>query len=363
MDSHQIEPYTMKCSDSNPFQWASLSNRTQQTLHDLRRCRPFRRINTPMPPMTFKATSSIFIPSTVTSHLISNDFIRGRFHSTGRLFQFLNWTLRINKSIQSMMVMEGQKKRKVLLFDIELLDSRGQSLYALCTPNITHKPNAQPWCLGALLTADMITKWMDIEYQMLPRGVRAVSPHFEQYRRMKVNLKRMKMEILEIDANQNGNQYSHLRCIRLKHSKNSADKVLYVRFSTFFDIVQSALKSDNVKLVPIVSIVSRQSKDSATNLLDFRFECAHIYDVIITAFRVHRNVICLHISVSTTYCRSRSRIIGSVWCIVMDSALWHWWTATISPTKRFNVILPLIFRVWTGSPTNTIDWGSYWMFH
>ena len=170
------------------------------------------------------------------------------------------------------MVMEGRNGRKVLLFDVELYDPRGQRLYALCTPNISPKPNAQPWCLGALLTADMITKWIDIEYQMLPRGVRAVSSHFEQYRKMKGNLKSIKREILENDANQNGNRYGHLRCIRPKHSKDSAVKVLNVRFSVFYEIVQSALKDENVDLIPIVSIVSKKSDDSDTNLLDFRFD-------------------------------------------------------------------------------------------
>ena len=71
------------------------------------------------------------------------------------------------------------------------------------------------------------------------------------------------------------------------------------------------------------------------------------------------DVIVLWYSVSTTYYRSRWGAIGSVWCIVMDNVSWHWWTAMISPIKRFNVILRLIFRVWTGSPMISIDWEWY----
>ena len=174
-----------------------------------------------------------------------------------------------------MVVMIGQKGRKVLLFNIELHDPRGQSLYALCTPNITHKPNAQPWCLGALLTADTITKWMDIDSRVLPRGVRAVSSHFALLRDAKGDLKTIKMRILKNESKQNGHRYGHLRCIRPKHSKDTADKVLTVRASAFYKIVQNALKDDNVNLVPIVSIVSRKSEESDTNLLDFRFERVH----------------------------------------------------------------------------------------
>ena len=68
-------------------------------------------------------------------------------------------------------------------------------------------------------------------------------------------------------------------------------------------------------------------------------------------------------SASTTYCRFKWMVIGSVWCIVTDNVLWHWWTTTISPIKRFNVIRPLTFRVWTGSPTISTDWRSNRMFH
>ena len=295
MKSHQFAPYIMTsrqisqsqmtrikhiadshCADSTLFDWASLQERARHTLRDMYNFRPFNRIHTPTTPMKFKETSSVFIPTKLTSHLISNNLIREQFQSTKRLFQFLNWTMRINKSTQNMAILKGQNGRKVLLFDVELHDPRGQSLYALCIPNITESPNAQPWRLVGLLTADLITKWMDIEYQMLPRGVRAASPHFVEYRKMKGNLKGIKMHILEIDAKQNGTRYCHLRCIRPKHSKVPAERVLRVRFSVFYEIVQSALKDENVNLVPIVSIVSKKREDSDTNLLDFRFESNYI---------------------------------------------------------------------------------------
>ena len=265
MDS-QLVPYIMTSA------WSSLPDRARQTLQDLHHFRPFHRVNIPMPPMPFKESSSVFIPSKVTTQLITNRMIQEQFVSPKRLFQFLNWTLRINKSTQNMVVMEGQNARKVLLFDIELHDPRGHNLYALCTPNITQTPNAQPWRLVALVTADTITKWMEIDSRVLPRGVRTVSPHFEQYRNIKGNLKGIEREILEIDSKQNVTRYYNLRCIRAKHSKEYEEKVLRVRVSVFYEIVQSALKNANVSLIPIVSIVSRKTMNSDTNLLDFRLD-------------------------------------------------------------------------------------------
>ena len=360
--------------DSTLFEWASLPERARQLLRDLYNYRQFNRINVAMPPMTFKETSSVFIPTKLTSHLISNHLIQEQFASTKRLFQFLNWTMRINKSTQNMVVMEGRNGCKVLLFDVELHDPRCQSLYALCTPNITQTPKAQPWRLEGLLTADMITKWMDIDSRVLPRGVRAVSPHFEQYRKMKDNLQRVKRDILEIDAKQNGTRYCHLRCIRAKLSTESPEKVMTVRFSTFYEIVQSALKNENVNLVPIVSIVSRKSMDSAENLLDFRFvfywNSLRLAVIIVMWWCIpfrndsaeYHSVLYIY-SASTTYCRFKWMVIGSVWCIVTDNVLWHWWTTTISPIKRFNVILPSTFGVWAGSPTISIDCGFCRIFH
>ena len=243
-------------SDCTLIEWATLAERSRQTLRTLYRFRPFNRVTIPMLPMHCKATSNVFIPPKVTSHLMKNKLVRERFQSTKRLFQFLDWTMTMNKTTQNMVVMEGQNGSKVLLFDVELHDPRRQNLYALCIPNTIQIPKALSWRLVGLLTADMITKWMDIDSPMLPRGVRLTSHHFSQYREMRDNLKEIKREILEIDATQNGNRYAHLQCIRPEHSKSSVDKVMTVRASMFHQVVQSALKKDNVSLIPIVSRTS-----------------------------------------------------------------------------------------------------------
>ena len=58
----------------------------------------------------------------------------------------MNWTIRISKVTEAVVVLKGRSGGKVLLIDTELHDHRGQELYALCIPNDVVSSKAQKWC-------------------------------------------------------------------------------------------------------------------------------------------------------------------------------------------------------------------------
>ena len=183
----------------------------------------------------------------------------------------------MSKVAQTITIMEGRNKRKVLLIDIELHDQRGQRLYALCTPNDVTSPNAQPWQLAHLLNANALTNLLGIDAQSLPRGLRAVSSQFGPYRNIKSNhdvhngnLKAIKQQIVSIDERKNMMRYFRLKCIRTGN-KQEEERELIVTVSALCRCVHSALRDDNVHLIPIVSIVSRKIKECDENMEDFRF--------------------------------------------------------------------------------------------
>ena len=249
---------------------------------------PYRRVNAHSDSklsssMKFKEKPTVFMNHKVTARLVRSQIILEKIPTAQRLFQYLNWTMRINKMATTTTVLEGRDGAKVLLFDVELHGPRGQRLYALCTPNDVISPNAQPWQLADLWTASQITKMLGIRTEDLPRGVRTVSSQFEQYRTMNGNddLKRLKRDILALDERQSVMRYHGLKCIRtgnakrekVKSSKSGQPKerVLTVKLSTFYEKVHCALMDETIDLVPIVSIVSNWNKQRDEKDLDFRY--------------------------------------------------------------------------------------------
>lgn len=79
-----------------------------------------------------------------------------------------------------------RRDQRVLLINIELHDRQGHELYAVCVPNDVITLKSQPWQLAALMTAANIVNLLGVNVECLPRGVRAVSPKFEPFRRVKV---------------------------------------------------------------------------------------------------------------------------------------------------------------------------------
>ena len=173
----------------------------------------------------------------------------------------------MNQMSQTMIAMEGKNGRKVLLFDVELHDLRGRGLYALCTPK------SDNWQLVDLLTTQQLTNLLGIDLQALPRGVRAVSPQFEEYRMnikssrntMKSNLKELKTQILSQDSRSKPVRYVQLKCVRTKSKKHKnaradTERVLNVGLSSFYAKVRRALIDDHIDLIPIVSVVAPSSR-------------------------------------------------------------------------------------------------------
>jgi len=208
----------------------------------------------------------VFISGNLTERLIQRQVISEQFSMAQQLYQYLHWTLRINKLAQTSVVMEGRNGRKVVLFDVELHDQHGQTLYALCTPNDMVSRKSQPWQLAHLWTASQLTTWLGITTRCLPRGVRAVSPQFEGYRNLS-NLKWLKSKIQDVDLRRKPNQYAQVKCIQTGRGQSRQRKqrdgdLVVVSLSTFYLAVRSALVDDDVDLVPILSIISKTPRNS-----------------------------------------------------------------------------------------------------
>ena len=246
--------------------------------------RPYHQTPITPKPVIHGEKSTVFISSKITERLVQNQVIHQRFPTAERLFQYLNCTVRMNKMAQTMMVMKGQNGRNILLIDVELHDQRGLGLYALCSPNDVVSQKAQEWQLIDLLTAPQLINMLGVTFQSLPRGVRAVSPQFTEFRTY--SMMDIKALIAKRESRRKPMRYAHLKSVRTgKNSKNpktpkkekyskSEDRTaseLQVEFWRFYEAVSQALVDDSVDLIPIVSITSLKGK-RGKKFDDFRFD-------------------------------------------------------------------------------------------
>jgi len=222
---------------------------------------------------TVKKNPMVFMRSKTTSALIRSGVIAECFYSAKRLYQYLNWTVSISKVAQTMAVLEGRRGLKLLVINVELHDSAGSELFALCSPN--DSGHGEPWDLVSLFTAQKLTRMLQVDVQRLPRGVRAVSSEFEQCRAIKADPKGLKTRILEHDAVRRMGRYFRLKCIRTGTRKKSEkraksgqsgaskqrERVLRVELSAFYEAVQMALRDDAVQMIPIVSFRSVTNRE------------------------------------------------------------------------------------------------------
>ena len=108
------------------------------------------------------------------------------FPSSQRLYQYLNWTVRISKVAATTAAFESQRGDKVLLINTELhCKMTRQELYALCIPNDVTNPKVQEWQFAVLKTGDELVTMLGILPKELPKGVRAISQQFNHYRQLK----------------------------------------------------------------------------------------------------------------------------------------------------------------------------------
>ena len=246
-----------------------------------------------------KQKPEIFIPNKVTERIIRSKLISENISTARRLYQYLNWTMRISKMAQTNVVMEGRSGRRLLLINVELHDQRGQELYAICIPNDMVTPDAPSWKLRYLLTGNELTNLLGVGHKTLPRGVRAVSTQFENYRKMgygatvcpdSMALSVLKAEICKTDSRRKPIRYAHLKCVRTgngkkrrirksqKKHRKSEEKVFRVVLSELHEAVRRALRDDAVELVPIVTILSTLDKQRGVKIEDFRYEqCVTVY--------------------------------------------------------------------------------------
>jgi len=228
--------------------------------------RPYQPVELAEHPTIFKEKAMVFIASRFTEQCIEDRLIAEHFPTARRLYQFLKWTMRISKVAQAMAKFEGQSGGKIMVIDTELHDQRGQSLYALCTPNDAMAPKSQKWQFAALRTSFQITKLLDIDQRAMPRGVRKSCTQFEGHRALQLapyGLQRLKAHIAAVDAQRKLVRYCHLKCIQTgsgrKGKRNEpTERVLELAISTFYSKVRRALECPHTPLVPMVSIVSKK---------------------------------------------------------------------------------------------------------
>jgi hypothetical protein len=217
----------------------------------------------------FKEKSDVFISSKTTEQFVRSRFLMEQFDSARRLYQYLNWTLRISKVAQTVALLEGRNGGRMLVINVELHDRNGNVLYALCPPNDVTTHRAQNWQLAALLNAAEVVALLGVSAQSLPLGVRAVSAQYAAHRELTVSssVHRLKAHLRDIDGERKAIRYAHLKCIqtgsgqKAKRKECPEEEVLTIGLSTFYQAVRSALDRDDVELIPIVSIVSKKIKE------------------------------------------------------------------------------------------------------
>ena len=101
----------------------------------------------------------VFIDNKLTERLVASRVIAEQISTPRRLYQYLNWTMRLNKMAQSTLTMEGRNGYRVLLIDVELHDRYGRGLYALC---ILNDKDAPKWQLAALMPPIELFKYLGL---------------------------------------------------------------------------------------------------------------------------------------------------------------------------------------------------------
>merc|ERR1719193_126527 len=191
-----------------------------------------------------------------------------------RLYQYLNWTMRINEMAGTEVIFKGRIGRRVLVIDVELHDLSASRLYALCTPNDVVSDHIEKWQLVGLLTANELGDELKIDQHALPRGVRAISPEFDQLRSS--TLQSTKRWILRRDGQRKRKWYLQIKCVvagNVQRGKRKQDtKVLEVSLSEICGAVRSALEDESCCLIPIVTIDSAKKQRRRT-MCGFSVDC------------------------------------------------------------------------------------------
>jgi len=229
---------------------------------------PYRKVILAENKTFYKAKSTVFIGNKFTEKCIRDRVIAEHIPTAQRLYQYLNWTVRINKVEQSNLLLEGRNGSKIMIINTELHDHRGQSLYALCVPNDAVGGKTQKWQLAAFLTAYDVVECLKIDSNDLPRGVREICSQFEEYRAIQSDprlLGIIKVQINTWDTRRKPARYGHMKCIQTgsghkgKKHQSAEDRELLIGLSSFCTKVRRALDCPFTKVVPILSIFSKKN--------------------------------------------------------------------------------------------------------
>eukprot|EP00484_Ammonia_sp_Unknown_P002375 CAMPEP_0197074322 /NCGR_PEP_ID=MMETSP1384-20130603/211048_1 /TAXON_ID=29189 /ORGANISM="Ammonia sp." /LENGTH=642 /DNA_ID=CAMNT_0042513163 /DNA_START=97 /DNA_END=2025 /DNA_ORIENTATION=+ len=204
----------------------------------------------------------VFISPKYTQQILDDEILAEwqTFDTGARLYQYLNWTVRINKINGNVMCFENKKvyhdksvvKIQFIVINTELHDYDGNELYMFCVKNDKLSAKAQRWQFVKLLTQFEIRAFM--QHGVLPRGARKTSDNFYQYRT------RAMMSKHEIAAYCTSSTcYQQLKNIVTGHARKEPGKVeLCLTLDTFYEAIERALQSRDNKhnLIPILSILS-----------------------------------------------------------------------------------------------------------
>jgi len=234
--------------------------------YDLYTKGPFRRSRR----KNQKSQSLVFIASSLTEQWLADNLISESFSTANRLYQYLNWTMRmanvaLSAKCPSIVTLEGRRGASVMVIDTELHDHDGHLLYALCIPNDIVAPKTQKWQMAALLTAAELSDLLRISPKLLPYGVRASSSQFSEYNRSlrtsseAQTVREMKRFIADQYPKIKPICYQQIKCVKT-NTRNEEIEHLRVSLTAFSEAVGSALDDDRVSVIPMVSITTKKRR-------------------------------------------------------------------------------------------------------
>jgi len=178
--------------------------------------------------------------------------------NAARVYQYLNWTIRLSKLHGSVQTLESRRGHRILIINSELhCRCTREPLYMLCVPNDFDAAKSQKWQFVRLVTADDIRRFARYKRgQDLPRGVRGDAHQFEAYRFDELP---SKADLLSSRIGRH--QYAQLKGVQTqknRQSEQASRKVLTLTASEVRQAVHWALQSGDARheMIPIVSILS-----------------------------------------------------------------------------------------------------------
>mmetsp|Transcript_50451 Transcript_50451/g.45220 ORF Transcript_50451/g.45220 Transcript_50451/m.45220 type:complete len:782 (+) Transcript_50451:485-2830(+) len=252
----------------------------------------------PSIPNIFNSGSLVFISPKYTTQIVENNLICSSESNTldtpRRLYQYLNWTIRVNKINKYVNCFSTKNKEnnvQFLLINSELHDQNGNVLYMFCIENDIRSEKAQKWQFVKLMTAaelielvpdcalekiitqftmddddnhvsvcsvitSIISQFMGNycdQDRVLPLGARKNGPQFDQLKQKKMITK------VDISYGMTNTSYLQLKGIQTGYDKKRGNKqILRISLNAFENKIYEAAESDDPRhdLIPIVSILS-----------------------------------------------------------------------------------------------------------